>query len=137
MWKFPITSKYSSPLPNFSTPNMVNVSNKLPIVNTLINHTIIQNASVFLLDIFNVSSDSEAFDFVPFFEFILMTFWLINRTKISKNGRTYEICRRICGVYRERPQRSAFIMKMPSQETEYSLDMYGIPTGFLNLVTNR
>lgn len=58
------------PFPSFSTPNMVNVSNKLPIVSTLISHTIIQNANVFRFDIFSVSSESDAFDFIAFLDFI-------------------------------------------------------------------
>lgn len=59
------------PLPNFSTPKMVRVSNKLPMVNTLMSQTIIQNANVFRLDIFIVSSESDAFDFIALFDFIL------------------------------------------------------------------
>lgn len=57
------------PLPNLKTPNIVRVSNRLPMVRILISHTMIQNANVFRLDIFNVSSESAAFDFI-FFDFI-------------------------------------------------------------------
>lgn len=78
--KWYITSKYSMPLPSFNTPKIVSVNSKLPIVKTLISQTIIQKANVFRLDIFNVSSESDAFDFI--FDFISTR---ISRMK-KKNG---------------------------------------------------
>lgn len=68
------------PLPSFNTPKMVRVSNKLPMVNTLMSQTIIQNANVFRLDIFSVSSESDVFDFIALFDFILLKH--LNRTQI-------------------------------------------------------
>lgn len=60
---------------------MVNVSNKLPMVNTLISQTIIQNANVLRFDIFNVSSESDVFDFIAFLDFMLETSIYHTRSK--------------------------------------------------------
>lgn len=51
---------------------MVSVSNKLPIVSTLISQTIIQNANVLRLGIFNASLES---DFIIVFFFVDSTLY--------------------------------------------------------------
>lgn len=82
------TSRYCTPLPSFSTPKIVSVISRLPMVNTLMSQTIIQNASVFRLDIFNVSFESDAFAFMVFFDFIV--FHVKSRTvPLNANGRQY------------------------------------------------
>lgn len=79
------TSRNSMPLPNRNTPKMVSVSNKLPIVNTLINQTMIQNANVFRLDIFNASFES---DFIIFDCFCVLLLTILSFSSSSSSYST-------------------------------------------------